>query len=87
MDINTKYIWEGAVGIKISTRLNGATNQPFYTFELVRCFKRNDSEEMEYTRSFSPKNADAIALVIQRAQDYMHENPLASADEVPATAA
>jgi hypothetical protein len=87
MDANTKYLWEGAVGIKISTRLNGVSKKPFYTFELVRCFKREGSDEMEYTRSFSPKNADAIGRVIQRALEYMHENPADAANDTPATPA
>ena len=73
---NNKHIWEGGVGIKISIRENGTTGEPFYTFELVRCFKREGSSRMEYTQSFSAHHAEAIGKVIQKALVYMHENPL-----------
>lgn len=87
MEYGNKHIWEGAVGITISTRVNRITGEPFYTFELVRCFKREGSDEMEYTQSFSQKHMPAISKVIEKALVYMHENPLEAKAENAADAA
>jgi hypothetical protein len=74
--MDTQHFWEGAVGISISTRINQATNDPFYTFELVRCFKRDGSGEVEYTHSFSREQIPVIQGLVERAERYMDRNPL-----------
>lgn len=63
---NTKYIWDGAVGVRIREKLNKQTGEAFHSFEFVRCYKTGDSDEMKYSSNFTCRNAEALGRVIQK---------------------
>lgn len=74
-----KHIWEGSVGVCIDERQNIETGQTFFTFEPVRCYKRDGNENFEYSHSFTEKNAEALGVVISKALSYIQEHqPVAS---------
>ncbi len=67
MEDNQKtYIWDGAVGVRISERTNRSTGETFHNFEFVRCYKTDDSDEMRYSSTFTERNAEALGRVIQK---------------------
>jgi len=68
------HIWEGSVGVRIEQKTNRETGEPFFTFEPVRCFKRNGNEQFEYSHSFTEKNAEALGTVISKALNYIQEH-------------
>ena len=67
------HIWEGSVGVRIDERQNSETGQTFFTFEPVRCYKRDGNENFEYSHSFTPKNAEALGVVISKALSYIQQ--------------
>lgn len=80
MENNRKHIWEGTVGVCIEQKQNRETGEPFFTFEPVRCFKRDGNEDFEYSHSFTAKNAEALGIVISKALREIQEvTPLAAA--------
>ena len=68
---NKKHIWEGSVGVCIDQRQNNETGESFFTFEPVRCFKRDGNDNFEYSHSFTEKNAEALGIVLSKAMSYI----------------
>lgn len=62
----SKYIWDGSVGACIQERADKKNHSTFYTFEIKRAFKREGSEEFEYSNSFTARNADQIRNVLEQ---------------------
>ena len=65
-----KDIREGSVGVCIDERQNRETGQTFFTFEPVRCYRRDGNENFEYCHSFTEKNDEALGVVISKALSY-----------------
>jgi len=84
-DNQNKYIWEGAVGVRIRERLNRQTGETFHSFEFVRCYKTPDSDEMKYSSTFTERNAEALGRVIQKTLRFC-EDARTSDTEVPSPA-
>ncbi len=61
------YIWDGSVGACVRERSEGQARRSFYTFEFTRCFKRDGSDEFEYSSSFTARNAEQIRNVLEQA--------------------
>jgi hypothetical protein len=61
------YIWDGSVGACVRERGDAKNRQTFYTFEFTRCFKRDGSDEFEYSNSFTARNADQLRNVLEQA--------------------
>jgi len=72
---NKKHIWEGSVGVCIDQRQNSETGESFFTFEPVRCFKRDGNDNFEYSHSFTEKNAEALGIVLSTALSYIQTQP------------
>jgi hypothetical protein len=51
----------------------GDSGESFFTFEPVRCYKRDGNEEFEYSHSFTEKNAEALGTVISKALSYIQQ--------------
>lgn len=66
-----KYIWEGAVGVSITERTNGQTGEPFHSFEFVRCYKTDDSDEMKYSSTFTDRNVEAIGRLMRKTLQFI----------------
>lgn len=62
-----EHIWEGSVGVCIELRENRKTGDTFFTFEPVRCFRREGSDQFEYSHTFTDRNVDALRTVIDKA--------------------
>jgi hypothetical protein len=83
MEENEKtYIWEGAVGVRISERTNRTTGERFHSFEFVRCYKTEDSDEMKYASNFTERNAEALGRVIKKTLQYIAESNSSQDQEV-----
>lgn len=76
MDMKRKHLWEGSVGVRIEQKQNRQTGESFFTFDPVRCFKREGREEFEYCHSFTEQNAEALGNVISRALSLIRTEPL-----------
>lgn len=72
-----KHIWEGAVGISLEPK-QSRTGDYFWTFELVRCFKQDGSDEMRYASHFTERNAEAMGRALSRAFQFMTETSASS---------
>lgn len=70
------YIWDGAVGVKIKERTNGTTGEPFHSFEFVRCYKTEESDEMKYSSTFTERNAEALGRVIEKTLRFISDASL-----------
>jgi hypothetical protein len=70
-DMPCKRFWEGCVGITISPR-KLANGNYFWTFSLVRSYKRNDN--WEYTQHFGQKHAEALGRLMSKAFQFMEQN-------------
>ncbi len=66
-----KRFWEGSVGITLAPRKT-ANGHCFWTFSLVRSYKRND--KWEYTQYFGQKHAEALGQVLSKAFQFMANN-------------
>ena len=75
---NRTHIWEGSVGVRIEQKQNSETGEPFFTFEPVRCYKRDGNENFEYSHSFTEKNAEALGVVISKALSYIQTESTSS---------
>jgi hypothetical protein len=73
MDKNKKHIWEGSVGVRIDKRQSKETGKAFFTFEPVRCYKRDGQDNFEYSHSFTERNAEALGTVISKALSHIRE--------------
>lgn len=73
------HIWEGSVGVRIDRRQNSETGEAFYTFEPVRCFKRDGKDDFEYSHTFTEKNAEALNTVISKAVSFIQQQTPAKA--------
>lgn len=65
-----KRFWEGQVGITIAPRKQHNGNY-FWTFSLVRSYRRND--KWEYTQFFGQKHAEALGRVMSKALQFMDQ--------------
>jgi hypothetical protein len=82
MEDNEKtYIWDGAVGVRISERTNRTTGERFHSFEFVRCYKTDDSDEMKYASNFTERNVEALGRVIKNTLQYIAESNSSLAPE------
>lgn len=70
-DMPCKRFWEGCIGVTLSPRKLAKGNY-FWTFSLVRSYKRNDN--WEYTQHFGQKHAEALGRVMSRALQFMEQN-------------
>jgi hypothetical protein len=73
---NRTHIWEGSVGVRIEQKQNSETGEPFFTFEPVRCYKRDGNDNFEYSHSFTEKNAEALGVVISKALSYIQQESI-----------
>jgi hypothetical protein len=71
-----KRFWEGPVGIAIAPRHLGS-GKYFWTFSLVRSFKRKGSDKWEYVQHFGQKHAEALGRVMGKAFQFMEQNDAA----------
>ena len=69
-DTTCKRFWEGAVGVALSPR-KLANGSYFWTFSLVRSYKRND--KWEYTQHFGQKHAEALGRVMCKALQFIEQ--------------
>ena len=82
MENRPKFIWDGAVGVKIKEQTNRQTGDIFHSFEFVRCYKTADSDEMKYASSFTERNSEALGRVIAKTLQFIAESKVA---DVPST--
>ena len=75
-DIATFLMSDGRLRKKVKTqesiRLDNLldrfkTGETFFTFEPVRCFRREGSDKFEYSHSFTDRNVEALRTVIDKA--------------------
>jgi hypothetical protein len=76
---DSHYIWDKSVGVRIRRQSNNATAADFLTFELVRCYKPEGSDEFKYASTFTERNAEALGIVISKALNYIREHDLSEA--------
>jgi len=70
-DMPCTRFWEGTIGVTLSPR-KLANGNYFWTFALVRSYKRND--KWEYTQHFGQKHAEALGRVMSKALQFMEQN-------------
>lgn len=72
-EIPCQRFWEGAVGITLTPRQQ-KSGEYFWTFSLVRAYKRQGSEKWEYAQHYGQKHAEALGQVMSKAFQFMEQN-------------
>lgn len=70
---NCKRIWEGTLGVAITPRKKHDGNY-FWTFSLVRAFRRSRDAAWEYAQHFGQEHAPALGKLMSRAFQFMEQN-------------
>lgn len=67
-----KRIWEGNIGIAITPRKKHDGSY-FWSFSLVRAFRRTRKSHFEYVQNFGQEHATAIGVVMSKAFHFMEQ--------------
>ena len=71
------HFWEGSVGLRVRPRKK-KDGEFFWTYEFVRCFKNEGSDEFQYTNNFSERNDEAIGKVMAKWIQFREQNDATS---------
>ena len=67
-----KRIWEGTLGITITPRQK-RNGDYFWTFSLVRAFRRTRDANWEYAHHYGQEHAKALGTLMSRAFQFMEQ--------------
>ena len=67
-----KRIWEGTLGIAITPRKK-RNGDYFWTFSLVRAFRRSRDATWEYVHHYGQEHAPALGKLMSRAFQFMEQ--------------
>lgn len=67
-----KRIWEGTLGIAITPRKK-RNGDYFWSFSLVRAFRRTRSANWEYVHHYGQEHAKALGTLMSRAFQFMEQ--------------
>ena len=70
--VTCKRIWEGTLGIAITPRKK-RNGEYFWSFSMVRAFRRTRDANWEYAHHYGQEHAQALGTLMSRAFQFMEQ--------------